>query len=154
VITSLKFETTVAVGVKDVWDWITSWNAISKEMAPYLKMTVSAKAADVSLINYPLGKPMFESWIKLFGVIPIDYSQLTIISLEPGVGFIEQSPMASMNLWRHERRIQPAGNGCKIIDTLTFEPRFLKNVLVKVVKAFFTHRHRMLNKYLGKLDSL
>lgn len=38
--------------------------------------------------------------------MPIDYSDLTLISLTPGVGFLEQSNMGSMKIWLHERPVE------------------------------------------------
>jgi hypothetical protein len=38
----------------------------------------------------------------------VDRSDLTFLELEPGRRFLEQSPMLSMKLWRHERIVEPA----------------------------------------------
>lgn len=146
----LSIETAVAASPEEAWSWITSFQGISKEMAPYLHMSAPAGVEDLSSVSFELGDRMFRSWITLFGVLPIDYSDLTLVSLNPGIGFVEQSPMGSMKLWRHERRVSPYGNGSKVSDTLTFEPRFAGGLVSKVVRAFFSHRHRMLEKNLGK----
>jgi ligand-binding SRPBCC domain-containing protein len=96
------------------------------------------------------GKPMFRSWITLFHVIPFDFSDLTLMSLEEGVGFVEQSKMGTMRSWRHARRITPAGGGCVLTDELAFEPRIMGWLSFRIVRAFFAHRHRRLERYLGK----
>ncbi|MDP1540176.1 MAG: hypothetical protein Q8L72_05940 [Moraxellaceae bacterium] len=144
-----SFETTVSVAPEKAWQWITSFDGISKEMSPFLKMSAPKGVTGLSSINFEPGKPMFRSWISLFGILPIDYSNLTLMSLEPGVGFVEQSAMGSMKLWRHERRLTPIDSGCTITDRLTFEPRFGGRVVAAVVQRFFTHRHKMLAKHLG-----
>lgn len=92
---------------------------------------------------------MFRSWIRLGGVLPIDFSDLTLLSLTPGVGFVEQSRMGTMRLWRHERTICPVGSGCRVTDTLTIEPRFGGRLAVAFIKKFFAHRHNLLRKHLG-----
>jgi len=69
------------------------------------------------------GKPLFRSWILLFGIIPIDRSDLTLLRLEDGRGFVEQSPMLSMSLWRHVRTLEADGETNAVTDELTFRPR-------------------------------
>jgi ligand-binding SRPBCC domain-containing protein len=146
---SLTFETKVSVSQNEAWDWITSFKGIAKEMAPYLKMTSPKGIENISHVEFVPGKPLFFSWIKLFGFMPIDYSKLTLVELEPGVGFIEQSPMGSMKVWRHERKIVTNGSGCSIVDNLIFEPRAFNWLISRFVTMFFQHRHAMLKKYLG-----
>ena len=146
---TLTFETTVAATPAQAWAWITSLNGISKEMSPFLHMSAPKGVNDLSSIQFEPGVPMFRSWITLFGLLPIDYSNLTLLSLNPDIGFIEQSTMGSMKLWRHERQIVALEKGCKIRDTLNFEPRFAAWLVTKIVQSFFTHRHKMLAKYLS-----
>lgn len=92
---------------------------------------------------------MFRSRILLGGILPIDFSDLTLLSLTPGVGFVEQSRMGSMRSWRHERQICRVESGCRVADTLTFERRFGGRLAVAFVRKFFIHRHNMLKKHLG-----
>lgn len=123
-------------------------DGIAREMAPYLRMSAPLGVTDLTSLDPEPGKRLFRSWIKLFGVLPVDYSDLTLVSMEEGVGFVEQSPMGTMRLWRHERRITPDGEGCVLSDVLTFEPRLAGWLTVRIVRALFGHRHRMLRKYL------
>lgn len=147
--TTLSFESTLAASPKKVWAWITSFDGISKEMAPILQMSAPKGMRDIASIPFEPGVPMFRSWIRLGGVLPIDFSDLTLLSLTPGKGFVEQSRMGSMRLWRHERAISPHGSGCRITDTLNIEPRFGGRLAVAFVRKFFSHRHSMLRKHLG-----
>lgn len=147
--TTLSFESTLATSPETVWSWIISFDGISKEMAPVLQMSAPKGVRDLASISFEPGVPMFRSWIRLGGIIPIDFSDLTLLSLTPGEGFVEQSRMGSMRLWRHERRIFPVEMGCRITDTLTFEPRFGGRLAVAFVRRFFAHRHNMLRKHLG-----
>ncbi|MDH4482213.1 MAG: hypothetical protein QE279_05835 [Rhodoferax sp.] len=146
---SLSFETEVSATPEAAWVWITSFDGISKEMSPLVHMSAPKGVKDLSSVTFESGVPMFRSWITLFGVLPIDYSNLTLLTLNPGFGFVEQSPMGSMKLWRHERQIVALDAGCKITDTLTFEPRFAGRLISGIVEVLFTHRHKMLSKYLG-----
>ena len=147
--TTLSFESTLAAGPEKVWAWITSFDGISKEMAPILQMSTPKGVRDIASISFEPGVPMFRSWISLGGILPIDFSDLTLLSLTPGVGFVEQSRMGSMRLWRHERAICAVGSGCRVTDTLTIQPRFGGRLAVAFVRKFFTHRHNMLRKHLG-----
>ena len=147
--TTLSFESTLAASPETVWAWITSFDGISKEMAPVLQFSTPKGVRDIASISFEPGVPMFRSWIRLGGVLPVDFSDLTLLSLSPGKGFVEQSRMGSMRLWRHERTIFPVETGCRVTDTLTVEPRFGGRFAVAFVRRFFTHRHNMLRKHLG-----
>ena len=150
---TLSFESTLAARPDQVWAWITSFDCIAKEMAPMLQMSAPQGKHDLATIPFQPGVPLFRSWITLGGIIPIDFSDVTLLSRTPGVGFVEQSRMGSMRLWRHERTIEPVNGGCRVTDTLCFEPRFGGRLAVAFVKWFFDHRHRMLGKHLGVVAS-
>jgi hypothetical protein len=85
-------------------------------------------------------KPLFHSWILLFGVLPIDRSDLTLLEVEQW-RFIEQSPMVNMRLWRHEQVIIPTGEGALVTDKLEFSPRFAASLVELFVRHIFRHRH-------------
>lgn len=119
----LTFRSELTVAPERAWDWITSVKGISTELRPILKMSVPRGVQSIGDLDFVPGKPMFRSWMFLFGVLPVDYSDMTLLELDAGKGFVEQSSMASMKLWRHERRVIPNGSGCIVLDRLTFEPR-------------------------------
>lgn len=149
---SLEFSTHVAASPAEAWSWMTSFDGIAREMAPYMHMSAPKGVATLGDVKFMPGQRLFRSWITLFGIVPFDYSDLTLLSLEEGKGFVEQSPMGSMRLWRHERRITPLDGdtkGCTITDTLSFEPRFAAGISRRIVRAFFAHRHRQLKMHLG-----
>lgn len=149
--TTLSFETTLAANPEQLWAWITSFDQIEKEMAPLLRMSAPKGFQNLAAVSFQPGVPLFRSWILLGGVVPVDFSDLTLISMTPGVGFVEQSRMGSMKLWRHERMLHPVASGCRITDTLTFQPRLGGRLTVAFVRRFFAHRHKMLKKHLGEL---
>ena len=148
--TTLSFESTLAASPEAVWAWITSFDGISKEMSPLLQMSAPKGIRDIVSVPFEPGVPMFRSWICLGGILPIDFSDLTLLSITPGIGFVEQSTMGSMRLWRHERKIYPLKSGCRITDSLTIEPRFGGRLAVAFVRRLFSHRHNRLRKYLGE----
>jgi len=92
----LSIQAYAAASQKEVWEWITSMDGISKEMSPYMHMSAPAGVTNLQSIPFEPGKRLFRSWITLFKIIPFDYSDLTLESLEEGVGIVEQSPMGSM----------------------------------------------------------
>lgn len=145
----LTFKTHVLANREEVWSWITSVEGISKEMSPFLKMTTPKEIKDISSVEISSDKPLFVSVLLLFKILPFDYSKLTILEIDEGSGFIEQSPMKSMKLWRHERRILSREKGCEILDSLEFKPRIFGSLSHLFVKQLFNHRHRMLVKNLG-----
>jgi ligand-binding SRPBCC domain-containing protein len=146
---SLEFKSQLSAPPAEVWQWITSFAGISREMMPYMRMSKPSDVHSLRDIPFQPGKRLFRSWIFLYGFIPFDFSDLTLMSVDEGVGFVEQSPMGSMRLWRHERRITPNIEGCVITDSLEFEPRFFGALAYRIVRSFFQHRHRQLRKYLG-----
>ena len=151
-IVAMRFESELRASADQVWAWMTSMRGISLEMSPYLRMTVPKNFLSLADAKFQPGKPLFRSWLKLFGVLPIDYSDLTLRTLDPGVGFIEQSPMGSMRLWRHERRIDPSPGkpeSVVFVDQLTFSPRLARPLVACIVHHFFSHRHRVLRRNFG-----
>jgi ligand-binding SRPBCC domain-containing protein len=148
-VTVLRFESELSSSPERVWDWMTSVRGVQTELWPVLKMTAPKSFAKMTDVSVELGKPLFRSWVFLLGVVPIDRSDLTLIQLDSGSGFVEESPMLSMKLWRHERRITSRGGKTVLTDTLTFEPRFARAFVEWLIRVTFQHRHAVLRKTLG-----
>ena len=145
----LTFKSKLAVPAEQSWQWAISVDGISTELRPLLKMTVPHHVKSLLGLEVRLGQRLFRSWLLLFGVIPIDRSDLTLVELDPGRRFIEQSPMLSMRLWRHERIVRAVVGGSTITDRLEFQPRFNKRLTRWFIKKLFTHRHAVLRRSLG-----
>lgn len=148
----MRFESILSAPMEQVWDWITSVKGISAEMRPFLRMTAPRHIRSLADTQIELGSPLFRSYIFLFGIIPIDYSEITLVKFNQGRGFVEQSPMGSMKLWRHERQIVPCPSrpdAVLLIDQLTFRPRFARGLTRGFIRRVFTHRHRVLRENLG-----
>ena len=145
----LEFESVLKAGPDKVWEWATSGTGINKELFPILRMTSLGSFKTEDLHKFELGVPLGKSWLLLFGFLPIDYSYLTLIEIRPGEGFLEQSPMLSMKLWRHERIIKNHHEGCIIRDVLTYEPRLFPSICSTFVKILFRNRHKKLKNEFG-----
>jgi hypothetical protein len=139
-----------------VWDRVISPEGINDEMRPYLRMTVPAGVERLDLESVELGKVLGRSWILLFGLIPFDYDDLTLVSLDPGRGFIERSQMLSQRAWEHERTLEPAASGaCLITDRVRWQPRLGLPAapLRPMIAWFFRHRHKRLRRHFGGVAS-
>jgi ligand-binding SRPBCC domain-containing protein len=147
----LRFESKLHSPRERVWAWITSLEGISAEMWPFFRMTVPRDVRHIADVDVKPGTPLFRSYILLFGLLPIDYSDLTLVDIDHGRGFVEESPMGSMRLWRHERRIVdcPADSSAVLlIDRLTFEPRWARPAVGWFIRRVFEHRHKVLRDRL------
>ncbi|MEO1894211.1 MAG: hypothetical protein ABGX84_15465 [Alcanivorax sp.] len=149
---SIRFESTLRASPERVWEWITSVEGISAEMRPFFRMTIPKHMQSLADVRVEPGTRMFRSYVFLFGFLPIDYSDMTLVKLTPGVGFVEQSPMGSMKLWRHERYIAPCDSepdSVLLVDQLTFQPRMARGLVGWFIRRVFTHRHKVLRENLN-----
>ncbi|MEQ9725244.1 hypothetical protein ABRP29_06340 [Pseudomonas sp. WHRI 8822A] len=142
----LRFESRLNAPPSTVWGWVTEVHHLRAEMRPWLWMSVPHGTHNLADTQLRTGQALFTSWLWLFGVLPIGTSRLTLLELTPGVGFVEQSPMTGMRLWRHERHLQAWGEGTHLVDRLTVRP-LLATALVKgFLLLFFATRHRNLRR--------
>lgn len=145
-------ESVLAAPPSRVWERVSTFDGVNDELRPLMRMTAPPNVRSLDLSEVVLGERICRSWVLLFGVIPIDYDDLTLIALEPGRGFHERSRMLSMRVWEHERALEPDGeSGCRITDRLSFEPRLPGTgpLLQRIVRATFRHRHRRLRRRFG-----
>jgi len=135
-----------------VWERVVSPEGINNEMRPWMTMSMPRSARGMTVDTVPLNVVLGRAWIRLFGLIPIDYDALSIIELEPGRYFHEKSTMASMRRWEHERTLTPLDDDTtRVTDRITFEPRFpgVGAIFGRMLPAFFGHRHRRLARYFA-----
>lgn len=145
----LSFRSELQATPEEVWEWVTSVAGISTELKPLIRMSVPAGVKRLADVTMQPGRPLFVSRIYLFGFLPVDYSCITLVEVTDGVGFVEQSPMRSMRLWRHERRIESRSDGCAVEDRLLFEPKMLGALVSWLVERLFVHRHAVLSRVFG-----
>jgi hypothetical protein len=133
-----------------VWARAIDPDGINYELGPLMRMTVPRGAEDFGLDDLEPGR-IGRSWVLLFGFVPFDYDDITVIRVEPGRSFLERSTMLSQRLWEHERTVDPGGDGrCRVTDRVAWEPRLpLPGALLRpLILAIFRHRHRRLRRAL------
>ena len=94
-----------------VWERVITEEGINDEMRPIMRMRFPRALRGLDPETVELGEPLGRCWLLLFGVLPFDYDELTLVRLDPGRGFLERSRMLSQRLWEHERTLEPAGDG-------------------------------------------
>ena len=135
-----------------VWDRVITPAGINDELRPIMRMTMPAGLERLDAAAIELGRPLGRSWVLLFGLIPIDYDEITLVRLEEGRGFLERSRMLSQRTWEHERTLEPAGEGgCLLTDRVRWEPRLgLPGGPLRPLFGFlFRHRHKRLRRRFG-----
>jgi ligand-binding SRPBCC domain-containing protein len=152
--TVIERRSVVAAAADAVWARVVTPEGINDELRPVMTMSMPRGAEALTVDNVPVGVPIGRAWLRLFGVLPFDYDQLTIAELEPGRRFREESTMLSMSLWRHERTVTPDGATASVVhDRVGFRLRAglrLSTPLVAVgIGALFSHRHRRLQRHFA-----
>jgi ligand-binding SRPBCC domain-containing protein len=135
-----------------VWDRVTTPEGVNDEMRPIMRMTVPPGFEQLDPDSIELGERIGRSWVLLFGLVPFDYDDLTLVEMEPGRSFLERSRMLSQRVWEHERTMEPVeGGGCLVTDRVRWEPRLglPGRPLRPVIGFFFRHRHRRLRRHFG-----
>jgi ligand-binding SRPBCC domain-containing protein len=138
-------------GPAAVWERVTTPAGINDEMRPIMRMSVPDGVDGLDPDRIELGRPIGRSWVFLFGLVPFDYDDLTLVGIDPGRGFLERSSMLSRRVWEHERTLEPAGTRCLISDRVRWEPRLglPGRPLRPLVGLIFRHRHRRLRQRFG-----
>lgn len=133
----------------EVWARVTTPVGINDEMMPVMSMTMPAAHRGQELSSVPVGVPLGRAWIRLLGVLPVDFDALTVAEVETGSHFRERSWMLSMRRWEHDRVLTDVPGGTRVTDHVGFEPRLpvVHLLLARVLPVFFAHRHRRLRRY-------
>jgi len=148
---SAEVTSLVAAPREAVWARVSTFDGVNHELGPLLRMT-APHGAVIDPAAVPIGERWFRSRLLLFGVLPVDYDDLTLIALEPGSRFHERSAMRSMRVWEHERRLDDAPGGTQVTDRLTFVPRVpvAQGLQRALVVATFRRRHRRLRAWFER----
>ena len=136
----------------EVWSRVTTPEGVNGELMPIVRMTLPRGVSRLDLDSVPIGTPVGRCWILLFGLVPIDWDDLMLVSLDPPNGFLERSSMLSMRTWEHERTVEPTDDGgCLVRDRVRFEPRLPLpgRMLLPLYRTVFRHRHRRLRRHFG-----
>jgi ligand-binding SRPBCC domain-containing protein len=134
-----------------VWSRVSTIEGVNDELAPLFRMTHPPGLDRLEPGLGELGEAAFRSRVLLLGLVPVDYDDITIVRLDPGRGFLERSPMGSQRVWEHERRIEPDGATCVVVDRICHEPRvpLAQRAQSALLRQLFLHRHRRLRRRFG-----
>lgn len=130
-----------------VWERVVTPEGVAHEFGPLLTMAFPSALAHRSINDVPVGQPLGRAWIRLFGVIPVEFDDLVIAEREAPRFFRESSSLGSCRVWEHRRELEQLPDGStRVTDTLRAEPRALLPgaIVRRVVGALFSHRHRRL----------
>ncbi|MCB9614023.1 MAG: hypothetical protein H6721_20195 [Sandaracinus sp.] len=145
----LEVTSTLRASADEVWDHASTMDGVNHELAPWVRMRVPRAARDLALFDAPTDREAFPSVMLAFGVLPFDVHHLALERIVER-GFDEESWSWMQRRWRHERRVEPTAEGCRVTDRLLVEPRFAPSALVRpVVRAIFESRHRRLRRRFG-----
>ncbi len=128
---------------------------VNAELWPLVRMTAPAQWAQIPLHEWPERQHLFNSWILLLCVLPIDRHAFYLKSVMPGRGFAETSSSMVNSRWDHERLIVPIAGGCRVTDTVAYRSRIsvLGYLLKPAYQLVFRWRHRRLRSRFGGHNS-
>jgi hypothetical protein len=141
----------VSADPESVWKRVTSARGINDELHPFLRMTAPRNIREHGLAGVEVGVRVCRSWVLLFGVLPVDYDDITLMRFEPPRSFLERSTMLSQRDWEHERVIEAAPGGSTVTDRIRYQPRLPipDAPLRRLYTLIFRHRHRRLRRHFA-----
>jgi ligand-binding SRPBCC domain-containing protein len=151
---------TLAASAEDVWGFATSEAGLEHEFGPWMRMTIPAGLQGKAIGDVAVGQPLGRSWILLGGFLPLDFDDLMIAEIGPGMRFVERSKLGSARSWQHQREVVATDEeSCELTDTLTVVPRApisalrADRLVERIVGSVFDHRHRRLRQRWGPSSS-
>ena len=135
----------------DVWRFITDMDCVNQELRPWLRMTTPERGLSLTDERFVLGERLFRSGLLVLGVLPVDYDDVVIESIDPGREFNERSSMLTQRAWHHDRLLEPTSSGTRITDRLAWSPRLpgAGALYALIVPWLFRWRHRRLRRQFG-----
>jgi len=148
---SIERSSLVTAPAAEVWARVVTPEGINDEFWPWLTMSIPSGADGMDIDTLELGQQVGRCWLRLFGVLPVDYDDLTIVELEPGRRFLERSRLFSAPQWQHERVVEPVGDtSTRLTDRLEFTPRRGFGLLgPRLIRLIFWNRHRRVRRHFG-----
>jgi ligand-binding SRPBCC domain-containing protein len=139
----IELESELAASPADVWAHSTSLAGIAAELPWPLRLTTEPPVTAL------------DEFLAADGVLgTLGIGPIPVFRWHPGIAklgelhFIEESrDMNLMRNWRHERTIEPHGDGARLRDRVTFTPAVPGASLL--VRWLFRRRHRALRRLLG-----
>ena len=148
---SFTISSRLSASAERVWAHASTFAGVNRELWPPVRMTYPSAMSRLTPEAIPLGRRAFRSWILLFGFIPIEFDDFTLVELEPGRGFYELSRLLTIREWRHRRTIEPVGDACVVRDEIALVPRWrwMGWLLLATYRRVFQLRHRRLQRIFG-----
>lgn len=134
-----------------LWPELLDARRVNAELAPWLRMTFPQRLTENIAAGWQPGVRQHRSWILLFGLLPVEYDDLTFESVDPPRGFRERSTLLSQRRWCHERTLTGVPEGCLLLDRLSLDSRLrcLEPLSAWIFERVFRWRHRRLRRYHG-----
>lgn len=134
----------------EVWRHASSMAGVNAELAPISMSYPPTLARLDALPPDALGTELFTSVLRL-GPVPFDRHRLTLLEVEPGRSFQEDSRSLLNRRWRHGRTVTPTATGCELSDRLEVTPRLpgAGPATRRLVARIFDRRHRYLTTRFG-----
>jgi ligand-binding SRPBCC domain-containing protein len=148
---SFTISTTLRATAEQVWTHASTFAGVNRELWPLVRMTYPPAMSRLTPEAFPVGCTAFRSWIFLFGVLPVEFDDIALEELNPGLGFSEVSRLFTMREWRHRRTLMATAEGCVVRDELAIVPRWRGTgwLLAWVYRRVFAWRHRRLRRIFG-----
>lgn len=137
----------------EVWARISTAEGIDDELRPWLTMSIPRRPRALGITADLVGRPLGRAWLRLGGVLPVEYDDLFLVEVDAPRRFHERSSTALARLWEHRRDLEAEGRGhTRLTDTLVLEPRWPlpRPLLRRVIDALFAHRHRRLRRHFTR----
>lgn len=138
---------------EEVWARIATPAGIDDELRPWLSMTMPRELEAAVITADLVGRPLGRAWLRLRGVLPVEYDDLFLVEVDAPRRFHEYSSMRLARSWEHRRDLEAvAPDRTRVTDTLALEPRLPlpRPVLQVVVGALFSHRQRRLLRHFAR----
>ncbi len=147
---SFEIESRIRLSRGEAWQHATSPEGVNAELWPILRMTFPTSLSSLA-DDWQPGRPLCRSWILLFGVLPVEYDDVTFVEIDEGRRFLERSEMLTQKLWQHEREIVEIPTGVRIVDRVSFRSRvaFFEPIQLAIFRAIFRYRHDRLRRLFG-----
>lgn len=135
---------------QQVWDLVITPEVIDHELRPFLSLTMPSRHRGRTIATVPVGEPLGRAWLRLGGIVPVDFDSLQLVSVDPPRQFHERSWMLSARVWEHPRSLEDLGaGGTCVTDELRVVlrvplPAPARALVRRGIDALFAHRHRRL----------
>lgn len=156
---SLTRSVVVDAPQRTVWDLVVTPEGINHELAPFLSMAMPPRHAGGAVDTVPVGVPLGRAWLRLGGLLPVDFDALRLVSVDPPHGFHERSWMLAARVWEHRRSLEDLGGGrTRVTDQVLMVPRIplpapARALVRRALDALFAHRHRRLGAAVAALTA-